>query len=124
MVALKIVQTSIEEFKPKSKGFVGVFIGGTSGIGEAAVIGFAKHVEEARLYIVGRNEEAAKSIIARCEKLSPSSKFTFFQQDLALLKDVDKVCAKIQQAEEKIDLLFMTPGYLSTKGRNGEPSIS
>lgn len=120
MVALKIVQTSIEEFKSKSKGFVGVFVGGTSGIGEAAVISFAKSIEEARIYIVGRNEEAAKSIVAQCEKLSPSSKFVFLQQDLALLKDVDTVRTKIQEAEDKIDLLFMTPGYLTTKGRNGK----
>lgn len=119
MVALAVVRASIEGFKPKSHGFVGVFVGATSGIGEATVTAFAKFAEQARIYIVGRSEKAANTIIDECQKLSPSSKFIFLQQDVALIKDVDKVCAVLKEAEKKIDLLYMTQGYMTSRPRNG-----
>ena len=122
MVELAAVQDCISSFRPKSHGFVGVFAGGTSGIGEATVRAFAAHSEHARFYLIGRNESAAAIIIADCQSLSPTSKFTFLQQDLALLQDVDKVSARLIDLEDHVDLLVMSMGYLSTKGRNGTPN--
>ncbi len=103
--------------------FTAVFAGGTSGIGEAAVLALAAHLPAdaaARIYIVGRNEAAAEAIIARCRQSSPGSTFTFLQQDLRLLADVDRVCTRIAASEDRLDLLFMTTGYLSVRGRNGK----
>jgi hypothetical protein len=36
-----------------------------------------------------------------------------------LIKNVDKACDEIKSCEKKLDLLFMSPGYLSFDGRNG-----
>jgi hypothetical protein len=60
--------------------------------------------------------------------MCPAGHFEFVKaNDLALLKDVDDVCARIISAEEaasgkgnaKIDILVMTQANLSLEPRNG-----
>ncbi|MCJ1393101.1 hypothetical protein MMC18_005973 [Xylographa bjoerkii] len=114
---------------------VAVFVGGTSGIGENTIRALAtNHSDQGkglRLYIVGRNVDAAKKIIAECVRLCPVGQFRFVQAgDLALLKDVDRVCSEITRIEEdqntngepaRVDLLVMSQaGFpLSFQPRNG-----
>ena len=43
----------------------------------------------------------------------------FIRTDCSLLSNVDVACREIQAQEPKINLLFMTPGFLSMKGRQG-----
>lgn len=50
---------------------------------------------------------------------SPGSKATFIQVDVSLLKNVDDVCRDIQKREDKINILFLTAGYMTLRGRNG-----
>lgn len=119
MVSLKEMHSSLENFRDHGN-YVAVFLGGTSGIGEYTVRAFARRATSARIYIVGRNITAAEKIIDDCATLSPSSEFEFIQQDVALLKDGIKVAAKIKEKEDRVDLLFMTPDYLSFGGRDGE----
>lgn len=112
----------------KRQSVVAVFVGGTAGIGEFGARGLAKtHSEQGkglRIYIVGRNTKAAERIIADCRQLCPQGQFIFVPaKDLALLKDVDRVCknliareheeaAKVGQVA-KIDFLVMTQGLLN-----------
>jgi NAD(P)-dependent dehydrogenase (short-subunit alcohol dehydrogenase family) len=100
-----------------------IVVGGASGIGEYVVRGIAAtHGQSGRglrLYIVGRNEDGAKAIIASCGAVCPSAEFRFIKaNDLSLLCDVDRVCKEIVEAEDeeaakggrnrRIDLLVMT----------------
>ncbi|KAF2160378.1 hypothetical protein M409DRAFT_70530 [Zasmidium cellare ATCC 36951] len=99
---------------------VAVFTGGTSGIGEYTIRGLAAHHGKTgkglRVYIVGRNEEAANKIISDCLKICPTEEFIFLKaSDLSLLREVDRVCEKIRQLEEvkagesaRIDLMVMS----------------
>jgi NAD(P)-dependent dehydrogenase (short-subunit alcohol dehydrogenase family) len=121
MVRLADIRSSLKEFKPKSDKFkyVAIFVGGTSGIGEAAIKSFAANVSNAQVFVIGRNREAATTIMAQSKHLSPSSHFQFIQQDLSLIKDVDRVCKEIAKQAVYVDLLFMTQGYLSSRARNG-----
>ena len=134
MVRLDVVR-SCNATLVKIQPLVAVFVGGTSGIGEYAVRALAAtHASNGkglRLYIVGRNEDAAKSITSDCLKLCPTGQFRFVRaNDLSLLKDVDRVCVELMQAEEKeakttgemgrIDLLVMTQGYLAFETRQGK----
>ncbi|KAF7895305.1 hypothetical protein EAF00_007119 [Botryotinia globosa] len=112
---------------------IAVFVGGTSGIGTHTVLALAsahaKNSTQALLvFIVGRNKDAATTIIAECRKLCPRGDFRFVQaRDLSLLNDVDRVCQEIggmlnEREKEKggkawIDLLVMTQGVL-TLSRN------
>lgn len=50
--------------------------------------------------------------------INPSAQPTFLQSDISLLKNVDGVCAEIAAREKKLNLLFMTPGYMTLKGRD------
>ncbi|KAH7146124.1 hypothetical protein EDB81DRAFT_856624 [Dactylonectria macrodidyma] len=117
MVNLTTMRAALPAFKNDSQGFVAVFVGGTSGIGEAAVKAFAKWSIEAKAYVVGRNAASAAQTLAACRALSPSSTFEFIQQDIVLLKDVDTVCSRIAEAESKVDLLYMTPDIPTFSGR-------
>jgi NAD(P)-dependent dehydrogenase (short-subunit alcohol dehydrogenase family) len=112
--------------------FTVVVIGGTAGIGERHVLAiataFADAGEKLRIFIVGRNQEAAERIIDDAKKLSPKGGFEFVKAgDLTLLRETAKVAEAIDQAVKshagtevpKIDLLVMTQGYLTTKAWDG-----
>jgi len=118
MVLLSEMRSSLADFK-NATGFIAVIAGGTSGIGEAMVRALGKHANAAAVYVVGRNAEAADRILSDCRDQCPSSRFEFLQQDVGLLRGVDAVCTQIQARECKVDLLFMTPDYLSFGGREG-----
>lgn len=136
MVHLDVVR-SCNASLVKNQPLVAVFVGGTSGIGEYAVRALAathaNHGEGLRLYIVGRNEDAATKIISDCLKLCRSGQFRFVRaDDLSLLRDVDRVCAEIIKAEQeknqtggtlRVDLLVMTQGYLAFESRKGTYKI-
>jgi NAD(P)-dependent dehydrogenase (short-subunit alcohol dehydrogenase family) len=110
---------------------VAVFVGGTQGIGEysirALTAAYGKSGGKLRLYIVGRNEAAAAKIISDSQQICPSGTFQFVRaNDIALLKDVDRVCVEIMELEKKasetpkVDILVMTQGYLAFEERQGK----
>lgn len=107
----------------KEKPLTAVFTGGTSGIGEFTIRALAVHYGQSkqplRLYLVGRNSDAAANIFADCRKICPDGDFRFIQAgDLSLLRDVDKACKEVERLETElavkseraacIDLLFMS----------------
>ncbi|KAJ5485326.1 hypothetical protein N7539_005314 [Penicillium diatomitis] len=55
--------------------------------------------------------------MASMKNINPSSQTFFLQSDISLLKNVDKACAEIAPREQKVNLLFMTPGVMTMKGR-------
>ncbi len=122
MVKLSLVQSSNAALVT-SQPLVAVFVGGTSGIGAHTIRSLAATHGEGgkglRAYIIGRNAKAAEEIMAECQKTCPKGQFRFIRAaDLALMKDVDLVCAELIKTEEKeasttggtprIDILVMT----------------
>lgn len=128
MVKLDIVRSANAALADATKSFVAVVAGGTAGIGEftvrAIAATFASHGNGLRVYIVGRNEGAARKIISDCETVCLGGSFSFYKADLSLIRDVDRVCADITRAEQgeaetshapaKIDFLVCCQGILST----------
>ena len=57
--------------------------------------------------------------MAELRALQPEGKLSFIRKDLTLLKNVDEVCDEIRAKESKLNLLFMTQGVGSLKGRDG-----
>lgn len=94
-------------------------VGGTSGIGEATARAFVRNTLSSRVYLVGRNEAQASKIIQELRQLNPDGQISFIKCDAAHLKSVDEACKTIQQKEDKVNLLFMTAGVMTTKGRDG-----
>ncbi|KAI0508473.1 NAD(P)-binding protein [Xylaria bambusicola] len=114
MVSLSAVNASnarISSVLPSN--LVALFVGGTSGIGEATLKKFAQHAASPRVYFVGRSQEAADRIIAECQALNPTGQFIFRQADVSLIRNVDKVCEEIKAREQSINLLFLSCGVAS-----------
>lgn len=53
--------------------------------------------------------------------IQPETQMSFIKKDLTLLKNVDEVCDEIKSKETKLNLLCMTQGIMSLKGRDGNP---
>lgn len=94
-------------------------MGGTAGIGETTVREFVRYKLRPTVYLVGRNQEQASRIIGELQKINGDAKIDFIKSDISLLRNVDKACESIQAKEEKINLLFMTAGFVGLKGRDG-----
>jgi len=88
-----------------SQPIVAVFVGVAGIAGFAALSLATTHGNKGkglRAYIVGRKLEKVQPLISSCQKACPAGQFLFVQaKDLALLKDVDAVCAEIIRMEEK-----------------------
>ncbi|KAL4862328.1 hypothetical protein BDV12DRAFT_190490 [Aspergillus spectabilis] len=118
MVSLQTIKAHNAALKSLSPGLVAVFVGGTSGISLSTALALARHTVSPKIYLIGRSQPAADSAIASIKSLNPSAQPTFLQSDISLLKNVDSVCAEIVKREERVNLLFMTPGYMTLKGRD------
>jgi NADP-dependent 3-hydroxy acid dehydrogenase YdfG len=100
-------------------GLVAVFAGATAGIGLATLQQFAKNANGPRAYIIGRSREKASHLIANLKVSNPMGTFIFMEAQISLIKEVDKICEEIQKLERHVDILCMSPGYLSLGGRHG-----
>lgn len=93
-------------------GLVGLFIGGTSGVGEYTLKALAKHIPNSRLLVVGRSQEAADRIKKECLEYNTNCQFDFIKADLSSLKNVDDLCREIKSREKTINLLVQSQGSL------------
>jgi short chain dehydrogenase len=121
MVSLTTIQTSntlISSTLPSH--LVAIFVGATSGIGAITLKKFSQYTVEPRIYIIGRSQTAASSIITELKTLNPGGSYTFIQADVSLIRIVDSVCAQIKEKEKSINLLFMSQGVASFD-RRGTP---
>ncbi|KAL4924066.1 uncharacterized protein BDV17DRAFT_275525 [Aspergillus undulatus] len=118
MVNLQTVRAHNASLKSLGEGLVAVFVGGTSGISLSTALTLARNTLSPRIYLIGRSQSAADAAIANIHSINPKAQPTFLQADITLLKNVDKVCDQIKAREEKLNLLFMTPGTMTLKGRD------
>jgi NAD(P)-dependent dehydrogenase (short-subunit alcohol dehydrogenase family) len=125
---------------PTGPRLVITIIGGTSGIGSYIAKAFASVYRSSgsklRVYIVGRNASRAEALLTDVRSTSPGSEWRFVKaHDLALMSDVDAVCAQIKQYEEKeplkegsggpsIDMLYMCQAISPLAPSNREFSSS
>lgn len=113
MVALSEVHSSNEAIsKTLPPDIVAVFVGATSGIGKAALLHFAQHARQPRIYFIGRSQQAADDILKQLEGINAGGPYEFIKADLSLLNVVDEVCSKIREKETRIDILFQSQGTL------------
>ncbi|KAJ7325910.1 hypothetical protein DFH08DRAFT_662620, partial [Mycena albidolilacea] len=69
---------------------VGIFVGGTSGIRQGIAEAFARHTHgHAHIVLVGRNEAAARAILARIPVSDESYAREFVHCDLSLIVNLN-----------------------------------
>ena len=103
---------------------VAVFVGGTSGVGQGTASAFASHINgNANIILVGRNELAAKSIISTFPQSSTGAKHEFMRCDVTLMREVQNTTSEILASYPKINYLVMSPGFITTKGRETSEGI-
>ncbi|KAK3312228.1 hypothetical protein B0H66DRAFT_395933 [Apodospora peruviana] len=115
-----------------------VFVGGTAGLGEAALhdlalrLGAAREHNRdvrrpARIYVVGRHASAARvkeslaKIKARIRAGNPDDdggvELIWTPGEVSLLAEVKRICAELKEKETSLDLLFLSTGYAPFGGR-------
>ncbi|KAL4812961.1 short-chain dehydrogenase/reductase [Aspergillus spinulosporus] len=99
-------------------GLIAVFVGGTSGIGESTARAFIRNTDKSHVYLIGRDEARAMQIIEEMAHNKPNSQISFIKSDVSLMRQVDDACRAIQQKEGRINILFLSQGTGSTKGRD------
>lgn len=92
VLSLEEVLSRSKALKTGPKSLVGVFVGGTSGIGEWTFRAFIKHTNSSRAYLIGRNQEVAKKIISEAKASNPQAMIEFIPADCSLLKEVSRLC--------------------------------
>lgn len=118
MVSLSEVRAHNATLKSLPAGLVAVFVGGTSGIGLFTARELVRNTTSPTIYLIGRNATEAHKIIEELRSINTSSQISFIQKDVSLLKNVDEACREIKAKEKQVNLLFMTCGYLTLKGRD------
>jgi NAD(P)-dependent dehydrogenase (short-subunit alcohol dehydrogenase family) len=121
MVTIKDVRESNLAFKLSGHAstMVAVFVGATSGIGMGTLKQYAKYAQGGKAYIVGRSKTAAQPLLDELKASDPNGTFDFIEAEISLIKNVDIVCEAIKAKEKKVDILFMSPGFLAVGGRIG-----
>ncbi|PGH34430.1 hypothetical protein GX50_02798 [[Emmonsia] crescens] len=121
MVSLATVRASNQRLKAAIPGTTALFVGGTTGIGQNTLRQLAMHVESPKVYIIGRSEQKASPFLAELGRLNPRGNFQFIETDVSLIRNVDKACKMIKDKEDRLNMLFMTPGGISLSGRKETP---
>lgn len=117
MPSLPVVRASNAAWKP-TYAPLGIFVGGTSGIGEGVAEAFARHTNgNAHIILVGRNRAAATAILARLTKPTfPGMTREFLPCDLSLIRNVKRTTAEISTRFSRVNLLVLSAGAISLTG--------
>jgi NAD(P)-dependent dehydrogenase (short-subunit alcohol dehydrogenase family) len=99
-----------------------IFVGGTSGIGKLTLLSMAKYCAHPKIYIVGRSQSAANTILSNLKTINPNGIYTFIPSDISLIKNVDPVCEQIKKKEKHIDILVLSQGMFGV-GEDNEEGI-
>ncbi|EXJ86141.1 hypothetical protein A1O1_06511 [Capronia coronata CBS 617.96] len=131
MVSLQTVQQSNARLASLPKGLVALFIGATSGIGQSALQHFAQHASAPRIYSVARPATVVshESLLNSLRQSNPTGTYNLITADVSLVSEIDKVVDAVAQKETKLDILFMSAGFMAFEGRRDtreglDPSMS
>ena len=98
-----------------------VFVGATSGIGLETLKQFTAHIPTPKSYIIGRSQVNSQPLLDELKQINGKGQYIFLEAEISQLKNVDDVCARITAQEDQINLLVMSPGYISFRGREPTP---
>jgi len=116
MPSLSAIRAANAAFQPSYRP-VALFVGGTSGIGQAMAEAFANHTQgNAHIIICGRDKSKADTIIQSLPKAETST-YEFVPCDVSLMKNVQACTDSLVQRIPKLNFLVLSPGILTMQGR-------
>lgn len=129
MVAIQAIRESNARIAELPAGLVALFLGGTSGIGQSALIQLAQHAVKPRIYIAARRASATTKLLEELRSKNPEGTYTVIEKDVSLICETDDVVEFVRARETKLDLLFESVGFISLVGRQEtaeglEPSMT
>ncbi|TAQ89947.1 hypothetical protein B7494_g1732 [Chlorociboria aeruginascens] len=131
MVYFQTVQQSNSRITALPQGIIALFMGATSGIGQSALQHFAQNAPSPRIYTVARPPTVAshEDLLTSLRQINPSGAYSLITADISLVSEIDKVVNAIKQKETRIDILFMSSGFMAFEGRRDtreglEPSMT
>ncbi|KAF7563553.1 hypothetical protein G7046_g564 [Stylonectria norvegica] len=118
MVSLKQVQQSNAGIGALPKGLVALFIGATSGIGQSTLENFARHASAPHIYSVARPQtaESHQQTLRYLAQHNPAGTYSLIKADVSLVSEIDRVVDDIKSKESKIDILFLSSGFMPFEG--------
>lgn len=111
-----VKQRNLNFTSQKHAGLVCVFVGATSGIGASTLERMISMIVDSTIYVVGRSESRFGEQLSRLESLNHGCKIIFLEAEVSLLSQIDAICKKVIEAEERIDILYMSPGLVPFNG--------
>jgi len=123
MVNLQDIQksnASLQSLPPPGR-LIAVFAGATSGIGLHALKAFARYVPAPTAFVICRSRARSAHIIDELKTINPNGVWEFIEAEVSLIKEVDRVCEEIKTTPgvDHVDILFLSPGFLSFGEREG-----
>ena len=114
MVSFSDIKLNNTSLLTPGTGPVCAFVGATGGIGLSTVQAVLKHTSTPTIYLVGRNASRLSTLISSLKSLNGSATIIpIVAEDLTLVGDAEKAAQEIASKTNKLDLLIMSPGYLS-----------
>ncbi|KAJ6527074.1 hypothetical protein B0H19DRAFT_881719, partial [Mycena capillaripes] len=114
MPPLAQVLKSNASFLPKSQIPVALFLGGTSGIGQAMARRFAQYTNgESHVIIVGRNQAAARATISSFPAPGSKGTYEFVECDATLMENVGATTTSLLARVPKLNFLVLSPGFFT-----------
>ncbi|KAJ7162848.1 NAD(P)-binding protein [Mycena filopes] len=109
-----IILNSNAAFVPKSQNPVALFLGGTSGIGQAMARRFAQYTKgESHIILLGRNHQAARATISSFGPTRSNGMYEFMECDATLMRNVTTTTTSLLGRIPKLNFLVLTPGFFS-----------
>ena len=129
MVAIQAIRKSNARISELPAGLVALFLGGTSGIGQSALIQFAEYAVQPRIYIAARRASAITDLLEELHEKNPGGTYTVIEKNVSLICETNDVIEFVKARETKLDLLFESVGFISFSGRQEtveglEPSMT
>jgi NADP-dependent 3-hydroxy acid dehydrogenase YdfG len=123
MVSLPETRDSNAQISDAYTPRLAVFVGGTAGIGKAALTALVSQKTPLKIYILGRNEASHREFLQHLQQSNSQAEIVWLEGQVTLLAEVKRLCIEIKSREESIDLLFLSAGFLPFTRRQGNYPI-
>lgn len=114
MVNIAKIRQCNAKLKASTTPQVAVFVGATSGIGKITLAKLVRLGFPIKAYVIGRKETEPefKPFLEELRAANPKADLVWIEGQVTLLAEVRRICLDIKARESKIDLLFLSAGYV------------